>query len=115
MSEVKKTALVDEHIRLGGRMVEFAGWYMPVQFKGLTDEHKCVRSNVGLFDVDLFAYQFLTQRLYAFTSSRAEIFKNLGTFFIRLASLIRLYNLDGQRLGVVYSFFSHFLFPFSCE
>lgn len=51
MSEVKKTALVDEHIRLGGKMVEFAGWYMPVQFKGLTDEHKCVRSNVGLFDV----------------------------------------------------------------
>jgi aminomethyltransferase len=48
---LKKTPLVDEHISLGGRMVDFAGWYMPVQYKGLREEHSCVRNEVGLFDV----------------------------------------------------------------
>lgn len=46
-----KTPLVDEHIKLGARMVDFAGWYMPVQYKGLKEEHINVRTNVGLFDV----------------------------------------------------------------
>ncbi len=50
-AEVKRTPLCNEHERLGGRMVEFAGWYMPVQYKGLIEEHNCVRTNVGLFDV----------------------------------------------------------------
>ena len=46
-----KTPLVDEHIKLGARMVDFAGWYMPVQYKGLKEEHLNVRTHVGLFDV----------------------------------------------------------------
>ena len=50
-SEIKRTPLCAEHERLGGRMVEFAGWYMPVTYKGLIEEHNCVRNNVGLFDV----------------------------------------------------------------
>jgi aminomethyltransferase len=48
---MKKTPLCDEHVRLGARMVEFAGWYMPIQYKGLREEHDCVRKQVGLFDV----------------------------------------------------------------
>lgn len=48
---MQKTPLVDEHINLGARMVDFAGWYMPVQYKGLKEEHLNVRTNVGLFDV----------------------------------------------------------------
>lgn len=48
---MKKTPLCDEHIKLGARMVDFAGWYMPVQYKGLREEHDCVRNQVGLFDV----------------------------------------------------------------
>ncbi|MAE74760.1 MAG: glycine cleavage system protein T [Bdellovibrionaceae bacterium] len=48
---MKKTPLYDEHLKLGARMVEFAGWAMPVQYKGLREEHDCVRSAVGLFDV----------------------------------------------------------------
>jgi aminomethyltransferase len=51
MSEVQKTPLHSEHERLGGKMVEFAGWHMPVEFEGLRAEHKTVRENVGLFDV----------------------------------------------------------------
>lgn len=47
----RKTPLVSEHERLGARMVDFAGWWMPVQYRGLKEEHLSVRSGVGLFDV----------------------------------------------------------------
>lgn len=50
-SNLMRTPLYEEHIKLGARMVEFAGWYMPIQYKGLKEEHLCVRQNVGLFDV----------------------------------------------------------------
>jgi aminomethyltransferase len=50
-SALKKTPLHALHVQLKGRMVEFGGWHMPVQYSGLVDEHKCVRSDVGLFDV----------------------------------------------------------------
>ena len=49
--EIKKTALYDTHEKLGAKLIEFAGYYMPVQYKGIIDEHKRVRSTVGLFDV----------------------------------------------------------------
>uniref|UniRef100_UPI00403DDC6D glycine cleavage system aminomethyltransferase GcvT n=1 Tax=Bdellovibrio bacteriovorus TaxID=959 RepID=UPI00403DDC6D len=48
---MKKTPLADTHEKLGARMVDFAGWYMPVQYIGLREEHNNVRTNVGLFDV----------------------------------------------------------------
>src|SRR5919197_3996527 len=46
-----RTPLYDEHINLGARMVEFGGWMMPVQYrKGIIEEHRAVRSGVGIFD-----------------------------------------------------------------
>jgi aminomethyltransferase len=53
MSEsLKKTPLHDEHLRLGGKMVPFAGYHMPVQYPGgITAEHRRVRESCGLFDV----------------------------------------------------------------
>lgn len=48
---LKSTPLRDEHVRLGAKMVDFAGWYMPVSYAGLREEHMTVRSKVGLFDV----------------------------------------------------------------
>ncbi len=48
---VKKTALYDIHASLGGKLVEFAGFWMPVQYRGIIDEHRKVRSSVGVFDV----------------------------------------------------------------
>ena len=48
---MKRTSLYEEHIRLGGRMVEFAGWEMPVQYSGILEEHERVRTAAGLFDV----------------------------------------------------------------
>jgi aminomethyltransferase len=48
---LKKTALHAAHRRAGAKMVEFAGWEMPVQYSGVIDEHLAVRSRSGLFDV----------------------------------------------------------------
>lgn len=45
------TPLYDEHVRLGARMVPFAGWEMPVQFTGVIEEHNAVRGHAGMFDV----------------------------------------------------------------
>ncbi len=51
MIELSKTPLHQEHVRQGAKMVDFAGWHMPVQYTGLREEHNNVRNNVGLFDV----------------------------------------------------------------
>ena len=47
----KKTALFDKHVALGAKMKPFAGFDMPVQYSGVTDEHFAVREKVGIFDV----------------------------------------------------------------
>jgi aminomethyltransferase len=49
--QVKKTALYDLHKEAGAKLVQFAGYYMPIQYKGINAEHKRVRSSVGIFDV----------------------------------------------------------------
>ena len=50
-SHLKRTPLYDTHLELGGRMMPFGGWDMPVQYTGILDEARAVRSNAGLFDV----------------------------------------------------------------
>lgn len=51
MSELKRTPLRDFHATHGGRLVDFAGWEMPVQYRSILEEHKAVRRAAGLFDV----------------------------------------------------------------
>ena len=46
-----QTPLHDWHQAHGGRLVEFGGWSMPVQYTTIVDEHKAVRERVGLFDI----------------------------------------------------------------
>jgi aminomethyltransferase len=48
---LKKTPLSYIHEELGAKMVDFAGWYMPVQYEGILLEHKTVRAFAGLFDL----------------------------------------------------------------
>ncbi len=48
---MNKTALYDKHVSLGAKMVPFAGFDMPVQYSGVTEEHFTVREKVGIFDV----------------------------------------------------------------
>ena len=48
-----QTALYNRHVALGGRMVDFAGWELPIQYAtGPKAEHHCVRNHAGLFDID---------------------------------------------------------------
>lgn len=46
-----KTALYDQHVALGAKMVDFAGWEMPIQYTGIIPEHHAVRRQAGIFDV----------------------------------------------------------------
>jgi aminomethyltransferase len=48
---LKRTPLYQAHVKAGARMVPFGGWEMPVQYTGIVEEHRTVRSAVGLFDV----------------------------------------------------------------
>jgi aminomethyltransferase len=48
---LRETALRDRHEALGARLIPFAGWLMPVQYSGVIDEHRTVRSAAGLFDL----------------------------------------------------------------
>src|SRR5215469_8061425 len=48
---MKRTPLFAAHQKLGGKLIEFGGWEMPVQYTSITDEHLTVRSAAGLFDI----------------------------------------------------------------
>lgn len=48
---LKKTILCQTHIDAGAKMVDFGGWYMPVQYSGILQEHEAVRKHAGLFDI----------------------------------------------------------------
>ncbi len=48
---MKRTPLYAAHQRLGGKLIEFGGWEMPVQYTSITDEHLAVRKAAGLFDI----------------------------------------------------------------
>jgi aminomethyltransferase len=50
-ADMRQTALVERHRSLGARLIDFAGWEMPVQYTGIIDEHNAVRQRVGLFDL----------------------------------------------------------------
>ena len=47
----KRTSLLEDHRRLGARLIDFAGWDMPLQYEGVVAEHNAVRTDVGVFDV----------------------------------------------------------------
>jgi aminomethyltransferase len=48
---LKRTSLYSAHQKLGGKLIEFGGWEMPVQYTSITDEHLAVRNAAGIFDI----------------------------------------------------------------
>ncbi len=48
---LKRTSLYEEHVRAQGRLIDFGGWELPVQYTGVIDEHLACRQAAGLFDV----------------------------------------------------------------
>jgi aminomethyltransferase len=57
---MKKTKLYDLHIKNGAKIVEFAGYQMPIQYSSIIAEHKAVRSSVGVFDVSHMGEVFIS-------------------------------------------------------
>ena len=57
---LKRTPLFDLHKRLGGKLVEFGGWEMPVQYTSIMDEHLCVRKAAGIFDISHMGEVFVS-------------------------------------------------------
>ena len=51
MQTLLRTPLHERHVAAGARMVPFAGWEMPVQYEGVIQEHRAVRTDAGVFDV----------------------------------------------------------------
>ena len=52
---LRRTALYDEHVALGGRLVPFGGFDMPVQYAGILKEHDAVRQRAGMVDLSHMA------------------------------------------------------------
>src|ERR671933_2763734 len=50
-ARLARTPLYDRHVAAGARLVDFAGWEMPVQYAGIREEHVAVRTAAGVFDV----------------------------------------------------------------
>jgi aminomethyltransferase len=50
-AQLRRTPLYDRHVAAGAKLVDFAGWEMPVQYAGVREEHEAVRNTCGVFDV----------------------------------------------------------------
>ena len=59
MRAMKKTKFYSIHEKLGAKIVDFAGYYMPVQYSSIISEHKAVRNSVGVFDVSHMGEVFI--------------------------------------------------------
>jgi aminomethyltransferase len=51
VNDLRRTPLYEQHVVLGGKIVPFAGWEMPVTYEGIREEHSAVRTHAGMFDV----------------------------------------------------------------
>lgn len=87
---MKSTPLCDKHEALGAKMVPFAGWRMPVQYTGIIDEHKTVRSACGVFDISHMG-QFLVSGSGTtawlngmFTNNLEKLVDGMGQYSIML-------------------------------
>ena len=74
---LRRSPLDEEHRALRARMVPFAGWSMPLQFGGILDEHRAVRTRAGLFDVSHMG------RLYLGGGGADELLSRAGTYDAR--------------------------------
>ena len=69
---LRRTPLYELHVELGGRMVPFAGYSMPVQYEGILAEHRWTREHAGLFDVSHMGQRFLIGPNHETTAAALE-------------------------------------------
>ena len=99
VSEVapKKTPLYDEHVRLGAKMVPFAGWLMPVQYTSIVAEHQAVRNDVGIFDISHMG-QLLVDGAAAGEWLNTMLTNNINKLDVRMGQYTFLLN---ERGGII--------------
>src|SRR5436305_10837988 len=93
----KKTPLSEEHVRLGAKMVPFAGWLMPVQYTSLVEEHQAVRNNVGIFDISHMG-QLIVDGAGAREWLNTMLTKNVGKLDVGVGQYTFLLN---ERGGII--------------
>jgi glycine hydroxymethyltransferase len=108
-----RTRLNEQHRRLGGKMVPFAGYEMPVQYTSVLDEHQTVRTKAGLFDVShMGLFEFSGENVHLFlnnvTTNDISLIKVGGSQYSFLLAPdgsvvddIWVYRLDRERYWVV--------------
>jgi aminomethyltransferase len=93
-ADLKKTPLHAWHIENGGRMVEFGGWHMPVQFAGIVSEHNAVRQRAGLFDVSHMG-EIRVRGKDALSFVQALVTNDMGNLEVGQARYTVMTNLEG--------------------
>tara|TARA_B110000438_G_scaffold295167_1_gene337733 strand:+ start:1971 stop:3005 length:1035 start_codon:yes stop_codon:yes gene_type:complete len=79
---LRRTPLSNHHRKLGAKMVDFAGWEMPIQYSSIISEHKSVREAAGIFDV----------------SHMGQIFVK-GSDAVKFLSYVTTWNMERQKNG----------------
>src|SRR5438034_6000357 len=93
----KKTPLYEEHVRLGAKMVPFAGWLMPVQYTSIVEEHQAVRNNLGIFDISHMG-QLIVDRAGAREWLNTLLTNNVGKLDVGMGQYSFLLN---ERGGII--------------
>ncbi len=94
---MKRSPMHEEHLRLGGKMVDFAGWELPVMYTSIIEEHAATRSAAGLFDIS-----HMGEILIKGESSRAMLASLIPTRLDRLTPGTAMYScLCNERGGVI--------------
>ena len=93
-ADLQRSPLHARHLELGGRLVPFAGWEMPVQYSGIVEEHKAVRERVGLFDISHMG-QFLVGGAAALEFLNGALTHDLARLEVGQGQYTLLLNADG--------------------
>ena len=91
-NEIKRTTLYDSHVKLGAKMIPFAGWDMPVWYSSVAEEHLATRKNAGLFDV-----------------SHMGVYQAEGPFALSFLDSVCANDISALEVGE--SCYTHFLTP----
>src|SRR5918992_600475 len=108
-----RTPLHEEHVRLGARLVDFAGWDMPLHYTGVVHEHLAVRNGVGVFDVSHLGKLFVSGAeaqsalAFALTADVSGLAAARAAYSLVLddgggcVDDVFVYRLDGRRWTIV--------------
>src|SRR5256885_5015276 len=104
---LNRTPLFEAHQKLGGKLIEFGGWEMPVQYTSIMDEHLAVRKDAGLFDIS-----HMGEVLISGSGAEAFLNRTLTNDIRKLAIGLGQYTLMcNERGGVIDDLYAYPLAP----